>query len=438
MLYLRPFSSGRLSTTCGLLPPAAAVFPSPTPKTSNFNSVGQIRATCRPVTANHNQSWMPQRSPLLTEFPQAHCAQRTTPKSLYHRFGLSQYATLPSRLAPSKNSNSFSNLVLNQSSIRRCLIQKPPIRKSHATVHDAITFFSQPLEPSCRRQSLRRGFSISLPILIIYLLLYLLSLTLQKTELSQYYIDTVNRFWAYRRHEGVQSVASLCTYVTSQFTHARLVPLVIDSLVLVGVASILGSVFNRRIFFAVYVLGGFLAAAADCVWAQLTNPCRSLTQAQLNDTLTSVRMVDEATAKLTAISHEVWTKISFENPQENPQALVKASDEMKRQREIIDKPYPFVRDWYKWNRPNWAASGSLVSISMLPARSVSTLFYFSINRHLSDADFFFKKKTETIETQIRPLTNIKYIRVRRGLVLYKLTACFCILSLYENSVSNTR
>ena len=139
-------------------------------------------------------------------------------------------------------------------------------------------------------------------------------------------------------------------------------------------------------------LGGFLAAAADCVWAQLTNPCRSLTQAQLNDTLTSVRMVDEATAKLTAISHEVWTKISFENPQVNPQALVNASDEMKRQREIIDKPYPFVRDWYKWNRPNWAASGSLVSLSMLPARPVSTLFSFRINRLLSDADFFFKNQ----------------------------------------------
>ena len=399
MLYLRPFSSGRLRTTsCGLLPPAAAVFPTATPKTSSFNSVGQIRAACRPVTANYNQSCMPQRSPLLTEFPQAHCAQRTTPKSLYHRFGLSQYATLPSRLAPSRNLNSFSNLVLNQSSIRPCLIQKPPIRKSHAKVHDAITFFLQPLGPSCRRQSLRRGFSISLPILIIYLLLYLLILALQKTGLRQYYLDTLNRFWAYRRYEGLQSVASLCTYLTSQFTHARLVPLVIDSLVLVGVASILGSVFNRRIFFAVYVLGGFLAAAADCVWAQLTNPCRNLTQAQLHDTLTSVRMVDEATAKLTAIFHEV-TKTLFENPQENtqenpqehPQALVKASDEMKRLREIIDKPYPFVRDWYKWNCPNLAASGSLVSLSMLPARSASTLFSFRINRLHSDADIFLKK-----------------------------------------------
>ena len=136
--------------------------------------------------------------------------------------------------------------------------------------------FVQPLDPSCRRQSIRRGFVISLPILIIYVLLYLLGLALHRFEQGRYYLDTVARFWFYTRQEGLQNVISLCTFVSSQFTHIGLAPLVMDSLVLVGIASVLGSVFNRRTFFAVYVLGGFLAAAADCAWAGATNPCEAL------------------------------------------------------------------------------------------------------------------------------------------------------------------
>lgn len=149
---------------------------------------------------------------------------------------------------------------------------------------------------------MRRGFAISLPVLIIYLFLYLLNFVPQESKIYQQYKSIVARFWSYHRHEAFQNVASLGTYVMSQFIHDGLIRLVIDSLILIGVASILGSVFNRRTFFAVYVLGGFLAATADCAWAQITNPCRNFSQAQCDEASTSASLINDASAEIARLS----------------------------------------------------------------------------------------------------------------------------------------
>ena len=204
-------------------------------------------------------------------------------------------------------------------------MQKPPYWRSNARAYDPNASLLQPLDPLCRRPSIKSGFALSLPILIIYLLLYLLNFVPQDSRIGQHHISTIARFWVYRRHDGFQDVASLVPYVTSQFNHSRLIRLVADSLVLVGVASILWPFFIHRMFFAAYVLGGFLAADADCAWAQTTNPCRSLTQAQLNQILTAGSLIDAALAKIVDSSPDI--------------------EEFMRQQQVIKKYYPSVRDW---------------------------------------------------------------------------------------------
>lgn len=269
---------------------------------------------------------------------------------------------------------------------------------------DPTAIFLQPLGPSCRRQSVRRGFAISLPILIIYLLLYLLNFVSWNSKLGQQYKNTVVRFWSYQRHEGFQNVASLGTYVTSQFTHNGLIHLVIDSLVLIGVASILGSVFNRRMFFAVYVCGGFLAAAADCAWARLTNPSRNLTQAQINQVSTSASLINEALAKKAEIitSSQIFTYRGFvellTNPTEHERKHSGEIEELRKQNKVIETNYPLVRDWHRWIKPYSAASGSLVCLL-----SVAAL--------------------------IRPRTIINMIGVRPSVLLYDMTAAILVFNL---------
>lgn len=274
----------------GLLPPTAALSRLTTPETSAFKSVEQFWKICRPVTAKHYLSCVLQRRP---PFPsnQSQCQSvHNTTRKEYHRFGLAQSALLPLRISPPKILRSFYKPASTQSSSRPCLIHKTSNLRCHVTAYNPIAILLQPLDSSSRRQSVRRGFAISLPILIVYLLFYLLHFVPWESKLGRKYKCTVDRFWSYHRREGFQNVASLGTYITSQFTHNGLIPLVIDSLALIGVASILGSVLDRRTFSAAYILGGFLAAAADCAWAWVTNPCRSLTPAQLDQVLTSVRM----------------------------------------------------------------------------------------------------------------------------------------------------
>ena len=302
----------------------------------------------------------------------------------------SQSLLLPSRLTPPRLLPSFSNSAFIKSSIRVSVIPRPTSRRCHA--HEAYTMFVQPLDPSCRRQSIRRGFVISLPILIIYLLVYLLFLLLPRFELDQHYLDTVTRFLIYTRQEGLQNVVSLCTFVTSQFTHTRLAPLVMDSLVLVGIASVLGSVFNRRTFFAVYVLGGFLAAAADCAWAGATNPCRSLTQAQYDEILTSARMRDEAVAKFNELRpSNTWKDLfeCFTNLKDCVKKLEKdpVRKERKRQLDIIHKHSSIIKDWIRWTGLNCATSGSLICLSMLPIHKASPSTQIGLARMLMLGEF---------------------------------------------------
>ena len=173
--------------------------------------------------------------------------------------------------------------------------------------------------------------------------------------------------------------------------------LVVDSLVLIGVGSLLGSVFNRRTFFAVYVCGGFLAAAADSGWARLTTSSRNLTQAQLDQVSMSASLINEANAKRATIrvSSQILTVRSFfellTNPKKFNKKFSEDLEELKKQYEVIETNYPLVRDWHRWTTPNAAASGSLVCLA-----SVAAL--------------------------IRPRTIISLIGARPSVLLYKLTA----------------
>ena len=369
-----------------------------TAETSGFKSVETSWKVCRPVTAKRHLSCVSQRRPpLLSNQIQAQSVDIITRKGIYYRFAPAQSALLLPRLSPLILLRSFYKSASTQASIRWYLIHKNPHLRFHATVSDPTAIFLQPFDSSCRRQSVRRGFAISLPILAIYLLLYLLNFVPWDSNLGQQYKSIVVRFWTYQRHEGFQNVASLGTYITSQFTHNGLIYLVIDSLVLIGVASVLGSVFNRRRFFAVYVCGGFLAAAADCAWARLTNPSRSLTQAQCVQISTSASLFNEALAKMVKLraSSPIFTIRGFfellTNPKEFERKFSGDLEELRKQQKVADTNYPLVRDWDRWTRPNSAASGSLVCLV-----SVAAL--------------------------IRPRTIINLIGARPSILLYNLTA----------------
>ena len=350
-----------------LFPPAAPYSTFTTPGISKFASVEQSWHICRSSTAKQYQSCLPrQRLPSLSDRSQDLSAQNTTRKGIYHRVGPFRSTLSTSRLAPLRTLPLFSSLAFTPSSFGTCLKHNIPCWRSHATVHDPAAIFLQPLDPLCRRQSVGRGIAISLPILLIYLLLFLLNFVSQESELGRQYTSIVTRFCTYRRHEGLQNVASL---VTSQFTHSSSIRLMIDSLVLVGVASILGSVFNRRTFFAVYVLGGFLAAAADCEWARVTNSCRSLTQLQIDQIDTTVCLINEAMAKMARLCPvlQISTMTDLVKYLTDLWRVVN-SKEFSEQEDIFGKHAPLLRDWVRWTRPNWAASGSLVCLRMPSTR----------------------------------------------------------------------
>lgn len=359
MLCLKFCRSAPPSTISSrLLFPITALSRLAAPGTSGFKSVEPPWKICRPVTANPQLSCVPQRRPPpASNQLQGQSAHDTARKAVHHRASFARSALLP-RLSPLITLRSFYKSASIQSSIRPFLHQNPDLR-FHATAKDPVATFVQPLDSSCRCQSVRRGFAISLPILIIYILFYLLNFVPWDSKLGRQYKNTVVRFWCYQRHEGFLNVAVLGSYVTSQFTHNGLTSLVIDSLVLIGVASILGSVFNRRTFYVVYVLGGFLAAAADCPWARVTNPCRSITQAQLDHVLTSVRLVNQAHVKLRASPFN-FTMRGFIDLLNNPRDLSKDIEEVKNQKKVLDMHYPIIRDFDRWCRPNLASRGSLV------------------------------------------------------------------------------
>ena len=384
---------------------------------------------CRSVTGKQYISYVPlQHFRLLSNQFQS---QSTTRRGISHWPSTSQSLLLPSRLAPLGTLPSFSNSAFTQSSIR-LLVQKSLVRRSHATANDPNSISVQPLDPSYRRQSIRRGFIISLPILAIYLLLYLLNIRQQQSELSRQHMNTGARFWSYRRQESFQNVASLCTYVTSQFTHDRLIALVIDSLALVGIASIVGSVFNRRTFFAVYVIGGFLAAGADCAWARATNPCRSITVAQIRQNNTLTRLINEANAKRTSLKSQVFSMEGLFELLTNLESFVGKLEEIIKHEEFIQKNSPSVRDWWKWTGENRAARGSLVCLSMPSIPQAFTLLFFCKKPVHSDANI--EQHLVSIVTLTRPLTIINLWGTTPRFQLWKLTASFFLFSLYDELV----
>ena len=367
MFCLKFSKSAPPYTISNVLFPPAAYSPFTTPGISKFASVEQSWHIRRSLTAKQYLSCLPlQRLPSLLDRSQDLSAQNTTRKGIYHRVGPFQSTLSTSRLASLRTLPFFSSLAFTQSSFGSCLKHNIPCWRSHATAHDPAAVFLQPLDPLCRRQSIGRGIAISLPILLIYLLLFLLNFVSQQSKLGREYTSIVTRFCTYRRHEGLQNVVSL---VISQFTHSSSIRLAIDSLVLIGVASLLGSVFNRRTFFVVYVLGGFLAAAADCAWARFTNPCRNPTQAQIDQINTSVCLINEAGTKLARLSPvlQISTMKDLVKYRTDLGRLVN-SKEFSEQVDIFKKHVPLVRDWVRWSRPNWAASGSLVCLRMPSTR----------------------------------------------------------------------
>ncbi len=164
----------------------------------------------------------------------------------------------------------------------------------------------------------------------------------------------------------------------SQFTHNNLRSLAVDSLVLIGVASILGSIFSRGTFFVVYVLGGFLAVVADCAWTRVTNPCRSFTQAQFRQAQTWFHLVEDAIDKRTKLLLTMYTRKGFDEILTNTGdwANFKAK-ELKEQKRLFEKYYPLTKDYDKWARENCAARGSLVCLCMRPTRQGVYSGFFS-------------------------------------------------------------
>ena len=321
---------------------------------------------CRSVTGKQYRSYIPlQNIPLQSNHFQC---QSVTRRGIYRWSSTSQL--LPSRLAPLRALPSFPNSAFTQSSIR-ISVQKPLFQRSHATTYDPETIFLQPLDPSYRRQSIRRGFTISLPILAIYLFVYLLSLRQPESKLGKQQMNTGARFWSYRKRDGFLNVTSLCTFITSQFTHDRLIPLVIDSLALVLIASSLGSVLNCRTFCTVYVIGGFFAAVADCAWAQATNPCRSLTVAQIRQNNISCRLINEAKVKVTTLeitfASQLFSKKGLIELWTDPRNFVEKNKEITKHADFVSEHYTSsIRDYCKWVGESQATWGSLVCLSMAP------------------------------------------------------------------------
>ena len=326
----------------------------------------------RSVTGKQYLSYVPLQN-ISLQSNHVQC-QSITRRGIYHWSSTSQSLLLSSRLAPLRASPSFSNSALTQSS-------KPLLQRSRATTYDPETIFLQPLDPSYRRRSIRRGFTISLPILAIYLLVYLLGLRQPESKSGRQQMNTGARFWSYRRRDGFLNVTSLCTFITSQFTHDRLIPLVIDSLALVFIASILGSVLNCRTFCTVYVIGGFFAAAADCAWAQATNPCRSITVAQIRQNNISCQLINEAIAKRstleTTLVSQVFTSTGLIELLADPRNYLEKYEEIKKYVDFISKhSSSSIRYWSKWVRENQAARGSLLCLSMAPSPRPFTLYSF--------------------------------------------------------------
>ena len=161
-----------------------------------------IPEICRSVIAKQHLSCLPlQRFPLLWNHRRDLSPRHFPRNNMGHWLSPSHSPLLPSQHTHPRLLPSPSNSTSTKSSMRICSMPKPISWRSHATAHEPNTMYLQPLDPSCRRQSIRRGLIISLPILIIYLLLYLLRYVLIGTEIGRHHLNTVARFWHYTRRE---------------------------------------------------------------------------------------------------------------------------------------------------------------------------------------------------------------------------------------------
>ena len=126
------------------------------------------------------------------------------------------------------------------------------------------------------RWTLPRGLRLSLPILALYLLFYLVLLIPEDSSWRQRALSVAVQYGTYRKHECFQRLNSPITYLTSQFFHDNPKTLIVDSIALIGIATVLGPSIGAKTFFILYLLGGFIGANVDCPWKWVGNPLRRL------------------------------------------------------------------------------------------------------------------------------------------------------------------
>ena len=120
---------------------------------------------------------------------------------------------------------------------------------------------------------------------------------------------------------------------------------------------------------------------------------RSLTQAQRDELFMSARIRNEAVTKLIELRSswqmDTWKGLfeCYTHPKDCLEKLQKDKKEVARQQEIKRKHSPIVRDWVRWTGINWAASGSLICLSMLPIHKASPSTQIELTRALMLSEF---------------------------------------------------
>ena len=123
------------------------------------------------------------------------------------------------------------------------------------------------------RWTLPRGLRLSLPILALYLLFYLVLLIPEDSSWRQRALSVAVQYGTYRKHECFQRLNSPITYLTSQFFHDNPKTLIVDSIALIGIATVLGPSIGAKTFFILYLLGGFIGPTLIALGNGWETPC---------------------------------------------------------------------------------------------------------------------------------------------------------------------
>ena len=107
-----------------------------------------------------------------------------------------------------------------------------------------------------------------------------------------------------------------------------------------------------------------------------------------------------------------------------------------RQLQVIKKYYPFVRDWIRWSRPNWVASGSLVCY--VCKRLVGRLLRFSFHTNRIHSGANVDQYLVSVATLLRPLTIINVMGIGPSVLLRQLTAYLFVWNLCATLVTDSR